>query len=170
MIKLGFFVGAIKVIFLLGFLVFIHEGGHFLVAKACNIYVKEFSLGFGKKIFSFNGKETKYSIRLIPLGGYVSMLGEDERSEDERSFSKASILKRAVVIISGATVNIIFGIVLYFSLMAISGNNPSLIIESFSDEYSAVEEYLKPGDIILEINGKKLHIKSDLDREMANFC
>lgn len=67
-------ISALKVIFLLGFLVFIHEGGHFLVAKLCKVKVKEFSLGFGPKIFSKQGPETKYSLRAIPLGGFVDML------------------------------------------------------------------------------------------------
>lgn len=78
---MGFIVGIIKVIFLLGFLVFIHEGGHFTVAKLCKVKVKEFSLGFGPKLFSKQGKETKYSIRAIPFGGYVDMLGETRRGK-----------------------------------------------------------------------------------------
>jgi len=71
---LNIIIGIIKVIFLLGFIVFIHEGGHFIVAKLCKVKVKEFSLGFGKSLFSKQGLETKYSIRAIPLGGYVDML------------------------------------------------------------------------------------------------
>ena len=71
---------AIKVIFLLGFLVFIHEGGHFLVARAFHVKVKEFSIGFGAKLFTIQGKETKYSLRAIPFGGYVDMLGETEKA------------------------------------------------------------------------------------------
>jgi len=66
-VKLNFIIGAIKIIFVLGFLVFIHEGGHFLVAKACKVRVREFALGFGPNLWSKQGKETKYSIRAIPL-------------------------------------------------------------------------------------------------------
>ncbi len=73
---MGLVIGIVKVIFLLGFLVLIHEGGHFFVAKLCRINVKEFSLGFGPKIFSKQGKQTKYSVRAIPFGGYVDLLGE----------------------------------------------------------------------------------------------
>ena len=162
-----FLIGAIKVIFLLGFLVFIHEGGHFLVAKARKVFVKEFSLGFGPKIFSWQGKETKYSIRAIPLGGYVSMLGEEERSEEEGSFSKASIFSRALIVLAGPIVNIVFGLVVYFVLISISGNNPSTTIDRFFDETSSVAQELKSGDEILELNGKKIHIKSDIDKAMA---
>ena len=67
-------IGIIKVVVLLGFLVFIHEGGHFLIAKLCRVKVREFSIGFGPNLFSKQGQETKYSIRAIPFGGYVDML------------------------------------------------------------------------------------------------
>ena len=161
-----FFIGAIKVIFLLGFLVFIHEGGHFLVAKACKIFVKEFSIGFGPKLYSWKGKETKYSIRLIPLGGYVSMLGEEERSDEEGSFSKASILKRIAIVLAGPTVNIVFGLVVYFVLMSISGNNLSTVIRDFLPDNS-ISEKLQIGDEIIELNNKKIHTKIDLDKAIA---
>ena len=91
---------AIKIIFLLGFLVFIHEGGHFLVAKLCKVKVNEFAIGFGPTIWKKQGKVTKYAIRLIPLGGFVSMEGEEERSENEGSFSKASIPKRIAIVVA----------------------------------------------------------------------
>ena len=117
----NFIINAIKIVFLLGFLVFIHEGGHFLVAKLCNIKVKDFAIGFGKILWQKQGKETRYSIRMIPLGGFVSMEGEDEDSEDERSFSKASIGKRIAIVLAGATVNIIFGLIVYFILMSTVG-------------------------------------------------
>lgn len=92
---------AIKIIFLLGFLIFIHESGHFLVAKACKIKVKEFAIGFGPTIWKKQGKETKYAIRLIPLGGFVNLLGEEERSQEEGSFSSASIPKRIAILAAG---------------------------------------------------------------------
>lgn len=118
---INFIFNIIKIIFLLGFLIFIHEGGHFLVAKLCKIKVKEFAIGFGKTIWQKQGKETKYAIRIIPLGGFVSMEGEDEESEEEGSFSKASIWKRMAVVLAGATVNIIFGIIVYFILISTVG-------------------------------------------------
>lgn len=117
----NFIINAIKIIFLLGFLILIHEGGHFLVAKLCKVKVKEFSIGFGKKIWQKQKKETKYTIRIIPLGGYVSMEGEDEESDEEGSFSKASIGKRLAIVLAGATVNIAFGIIVYFILISTIG-------------------------------------------------
>ena len=117
---MNFIIGALKIIFLLGFLVLIHEGGHFLVAKLCKIYVKEFSIGFGPKIISWQGKETKYSIRWIFFGGYVDMLGETERNESEKAFNNASIPKRLAIVAAGAIVNIIFGLVVFFILICIA--------------------------------------------------
>lgn len=114
-------INAIKIIFLLGFLVTIHEGGHFLVAKLCKVKVNEFSIGFGKKIWKKQGKETLYSIRMIPLGGFVQMEGESEESEDSRAFSNVSILKRIGIVSAGAIVNILFGILVYFLLVSIVG-------------------------------------------------
>lgn len=98
---LAFIINSIKIIFLLGLLVFIHEGGHFIVAKFCKVKVNEFALGFGPTILKFQGKETKYALRLIPLGGFVSMEGEEERSLKEGSFSKASIPRRIAIVLAG---------------------------------------------------------------------
>ena len=112
-------VNIIKIAFLLGFLILIHEGGHFLVAKLCKVKVNEFAIGFGPTIWKKQGKETKYALRLIPLGGFVSMEGENDSSDDERSFNKASIPKRIAIVLAGAMVNIIFGLLTYFILVII---------------------------------------------------
>ena len=126
---IGFVISAIKIIFLLGFLIFIHEGGHFLIAKLCKVKVNEFAIGFGPTIWKRQGKETKYALRLIPLGGFVSMEGEEEASDAEGSFSKASIPKRIAIVVAGATVNIIFGLVIYFVLMASTGVYVSNVVD-----------------------------------------
>ena len=108
---MGFILGAIKIIFLLGFLVLIHEGGHFLVAKKSKVKVLDLSLGFGNAIWSKQIDETKYSIRSIPLGGYVRMLGEEENSDDERAFSNMPVWKRLLIVLAGPVMNITFGLV-----------------------------------------------------------
>lgn len=164
---MSFIIGAIKVIFLLGFLIIIHEGGHFLVAKACKVKVREFSIGFGPKLLSKQGKETKYTLRLIPFGGYVDMLGEAEREKTEGSFSEASITKRLAIVVAGATVNIVFGVLVYFALMSFSGENASNIIKDFVPEYAQNLVELQVGDEILEINNKKIRLKTDIDIAIA---
>lgn len=156
-------IGIIKVVFLLGFLVLIHEGGHFLVAKLCKVKVREFSIGFGPKLFAKQGKETKYSLRAIPFGGYVDMLGEAEASCEQGSFSNAKVGHRIAIVAAGAIVNIMFGILVYFLLMTGSGANRSTVIQSLIPEYISENTVLQPGDKILEINGKKTRIKSDVD-------
>lgn len=114
-----FLINALKIIFLLGFLIFIHEGGHFLVAKLCKVRVNEFAIGFGPTILKKQSKETKYALRLIPLGGFVSMEGENEASKEENAFNNASIPKRIAIVAAGALVNIIFGTILFAILISI---------------------------------------------------
>ena len=109
-----FLVSAIKIIFLLGFLVFIHELGHFSVAKFCKVRVNEFSIGFGPVLLKKQGKETMYALRCIPLGGFVSMEGENEPSDKQGSFSKASVLKRIAIVMAGGLVNIVFAIIVFW--------------------------------------------------------
>lgn len=162
-----FFISAIKILFLLGFLILIHEGGHFLVAKACKIKVNEFAIGFGPTIWKKQGKETKYAIRLIPLGGFVSMEGEEQRKDTERSFSNASIPKRISVVVAGALVNIIFGLIVYFSLTAVTGNHISNIVDTTISTNESIN--FQSGDEIIKLNNKKIRTKSDIDEVMKNI-
>ena len=160
---ISFLINAIKIIFLLGFLIFIHESGHFLVAKACKIRVKEFAIGFGPTIWKKQGKETKYALRLIPLGGFVNMLGEEERSEEEGSFSKASIPKRIAVVVAGGAVNIIFGLLVYFILISSTGNYISPTIDTVVPKYAAETSGIQAGDKILKIDNQTVRLRSDID-------
>ena len=165
---ISFIIAALKIIFILGFLVFIHEGGHFLIAKLCKIKVNEFAIGFGPTVWKEQGKETKYALRLIPLGGFVSMEGEEERSDEEGSFSKASIPKRIAVVAAGGLVNIIFALLVYFVLMSFTGNNVSNYVDSVIPDTSAQQVGLMSGDKILKVNGKTIFYKADLDEALQN--
>ena len=118
MIIFDFIINALKIIIILGVLVFIHEGGHFLVAKLFKVKVNEFAIGFGPTIFTKVKGETKYALRLIPVGGFVDMEGEAERSDAEGSFSRASVWQRMGIVSAGAIVNIIFGLLVYFILIS----------------------------------------------------
>lgn len=164
---ISFLLAAIKIIFLLGFLIFIHELGHFSVAKLCKVKVNEFAIGFGPVIWKKQGKETEYELRLIPLGGFVSMEGEEERSENERSFSKASIPRRMAIVLAGATVNIIFGVIIYFILSTTMGtfvtNEVDLVQEGFASQSVGIQN----GDKIVEINGNKINNGKDLNENIA---
>ncbi|MCI8547532.1 MAG: RIP metalloprotease RseP [Bacilli bacterium] len=161
-----FIISAIKIIFLLGFLILIHELGHFTVAKLCKVKVNEFAIGFGPTVGKKQGKETKYALRLVPLGGFVSMEGEEERSEDKHSFSQASISKRIAIVAAGAIVNIVFAIVIYFVLVSTTGTYISNEIDTIIDGYAAKEIGLKSGDKIIEIQDKRVKSKNDLNKIM----
>ena len=136
-------ISIVKIVVILGFLVLIHEAGHFLVARLCKIKVNEFAIGFGPLIWSRETEKTKYSIRLIPLGGYVNMLGEEERSDEEGSFSKASIPKKIAIVAAGGLVNIVFAVVLYVILIAIVTGNIGEAISSSGDLIIAMVESIK---------------------------
>ena len=163
---ISFIINAIKIIFLLGFLILIHEAGHFLVAKFFKVKVNEFSLGFGKILYSKQRKETKYCIRAFPLGGFVSMEGEDEKSDEEGSFSKLSIPKRILIVAAGAIVNIVFGLLVFFILACSQGNFYSTTVAEVVDTYAAESVGIIPGDKILEINNKKIRLNSDITEEV----
>ena len=163
-----FLIAAIKIIVLLGFLILIDELGHFTVAKVCKVKVNEFSIGFGKIIWQKQGKETKYSLRLVPLGGFVSMEGEEQRSNDDRSFSKASIPKRIAIVVAGAFVNIVFAIVVYFILTSTSGTYISNKIDTLTNGYAAQEIGLQSGDEIIELDGNQIKSKKDIDNVLKN--
>lgn len=160
-------INIIKIAFLLGFLVTIHEGGHFLMAKLFKIKVEEFSIGFGPRILTKQGKETLYSISLIPFGGYVRMLGEEERSDDPRSFNNSKLWKRMMVVLAGPIVNICFALMVYFVLTLSSGLVVTTDIASILPEASeSVKSNLHVGDRIVQINGEKVRSRQDMSKAL----
>lgn len=161
---LNILLNIIKIAFLLGFLIFIHEGGHFLVAKLCKIRVKEFAIGFGPIIWKKQGKETKYVLRAIPLGGFVNLLGEEEAVDEEGSFSKAGTFKKIAILVAGGLVNIIFGLVVYFVLTTTTGTFVSTVVDKTMENYAADIAGIQEGDKILEVNGKEIKRKSQIDK------
>ncbi len=163
-----FLINAFKIVFLLGFLILIHEGGHFIAARIFKVKVEEFSIGFGPKIFSKKGKETEYSLSLIPFGGYVKMTGETERSNEKGAFNNAKLLHRTAIVASGPFVNIVFGIIVYFILIACSGYNASTIVADIIPEAANGMSNIQIGDKILQINDEKIRIKSDINKALAS--
>ncbi len=160
-------INIIKIAFLLGFLVTIHEGGHFLMAKLFKIKVEEFSIGFGPRIITKQGKETLYSISLIPFGGYVRMLGEEERSDDPRSFNNSKLWKRMMVVLAGPIVNICFALLVYFVLILSSGLVVTTEIASIlPDASESVKSSLQVGDRIIQINGEKVKSRQDMSKAL----
>jgi regulator of sigma E protease len=147
------------IIFLL--LIFVHETGHFLTAKATGIQVNEFSLGMGPKIFSVQRGETKYSLRWIPVGGYCAMEGEDEESQNPRAFGNKSAPVRALVLFAGSLMNVVLAIILV-STVIFSGGEPTRSIETVSETAPAYADGLRPGDELVSINGFELNKWADV--------
>ena len=151
-------------ILILGVIIFIHELGHFLFAKSAGIYIYEFAIGMGPKIFSRKSKksETEYSIRLIPLGGFCSMAGESV--EDEKTVPKDKLMQnktwfqRFMVIFAGPLFNFILAFVLLLFIGFIFGSPPTKpVIGAIDQNSAAYKAGLEVGDTILSINDKKVH-------------
>ena len=137
----------IVAILIFGLLIMIHEGGHFLFARLFRVTVKEFAIGMGPAILSRTSKKTgiKYAWRLIPFGGYVSMVGEDEESDDPNAFNKKPVWQRVIITAAGAGMNLIAGVLVMSILIATSDSLASSAVHRFmtllpEDEIVAVEE------------------------------
>lgn len=148
-------------ILILSLIIVIHEFGHFLFAKLFGVHVYEFSLGMGKRIWGFKKGETEYSIRLIPLGGYVSLAGEsvevDEDVPKENRLQSKSAFERFVIMFAGAGFNFVLALVILFISALFFGsvsNKP--IVGEVLEEYPAYEAGIRSNDLILEINDKQV--------------
>lgn len=148
----------IATIIVLGILIFVHELGHFLVAKWAGVKVLRFSLGFGPRIFSFTRGDTEYCISGVPLGGYVKMLGEDAdeevpAAEMEQSFPAQSVWKRIGIVLAGPASNLVFAIIIFTLVYAFAGI-PQLLpqIGAVNADSPAAKAGLLTGDTVLTIN------------------
>ena len=114
---MNLFVTILLAILIFGVIIIIHELGHFLTAKAVGIAVPEFSIGMGPKLLQWEKGETKYTLRLLPIGGYVAMEGEDEESDNERAFCNKKPLQKILVVAAGATMNLILGFLIMLAIV-----------------------------------------------------
>lgn len=141
----------------------IHEFGHFLFAKMFHMTVEEFSIGFGKKLFQKEYKGTKYSLRLIPFGGYVAIEGEEGKSEDKNSFSNKPCWQRIIVLVMGVVFNAILSLVILLSINGTSGVLSTKITE-YSDDSVLLEAGMQVGDEITKVGNVTTHIYNDILR------
>ena len=139
-----------------GFLIFTHELGHFLVAKACHVKVLEFSMGMGPLLFHHQGEETDYSLRLLPIGGYCAMEGEDEDSDAPGAFRNQAPWKRLLILVAGATMNFLLGFFLVLALYANAGGFSSATISDFYPDCPYAGD-LQVGDTIRSVNGERVY-------------
>ncbi len=151
-------------IILFGLLIAVHEFGHFITAKLCGVRVNEFAIGMGPKLFSRQGKETLYSLRLFPIGGFCAMEGEDEDTADPRSFQKAKAWKKLLILVAGAFMNFLVGFLIYLALFITAEGYHTPVISSFLEGYvpPASSVQLQEGDRILSIDGHAIFSSDDI--------
>lgn len=142
-------------------IIFIHELGHFMTAKASGVKVNEFALGMGPRILRFKKGETIYSLRLLPIGGFCAMEGEDEESDNPRAFGKAACWKRIIIVVAGAVMNIVLGFILMMITLMPNSQFASTTISKFH-ENATTSASLKVGDEIVSINGYRVYTSQDL--------
>lgn len=145
-----------------GLIIFIHEFGHFIFAKLFGVKVNEFAIGMGPTLFKKQGKETKYALRLLPFGGFVSMEGEEEKSEDGRAFCNQKVWKRMIIIAAGAVFNLILGFIVCIFLVSGSELVGTNQILQFYEGAVSSESGLAVGDKIIEIDGKRVYSDYDI--------
>lgn len=161
-------------VLILGVIVFIHEFGHFIFAKLNGVYVYEFAIGMGPKLFSKKGKETEYTLRAIPIGGFCQLAGEDLDEDDAKKVPKnkrlqsKKVWQRFLIMFFGAGNNFISAIlILFFIALVWGGSTMSPTITQVTEDYPAYEAGMQDGDVIREINGHKIKTSDDISLYLA---
>ncbi len=150
-------------ILIFGVLIGIHEWGHFIAAKACGVRVNEFSIGMGPLLAQKKKGETDYSLRLLPIGGYCAMEGEDETSDDPRALNRQGFWKQFVIFVAGAAMNFLIGFVILLCLYATAaGFYTNEIVEVADGSVNAGPDGIMVGDVIYKVNGERIYIRSDV--------
>lgn len=157
----------IAAIFVFLIVILIHELGHFTVAKIVGIKVNELSIGMGPRFYHTKRGDTEYSIRALPIGGYVKMEGEDEESDDPRGFSKKSPLARIAVVAAGAIMNFILAIIV-LSIISFMVGEPTTTISEIIENSPAEFAGLRPGDKIISISGDRIDSWDDIVNSIEN--
>lgn len=146
----------------LGVLVFVHEFGHYIVARMCGVQVQTFSLGFGPKIFSRRWGPTEYCLSVIPLGGYVRLLGDDPKEEiapeeRDRSFLSQSVKKKIAIVVAGPLFNLLLALVIFVGVFMTGVPSLTSDVGEVQPGSAAAEAGMKGGDRIVQIEGKPIN-------------
>ena len=140
----------------------LHEFGHFSAAKLLGVKVLEFSIGMGPPIYKHKGKKTLYALRLLPIGGYCRLEGEDGKSDDPEAFSNQKLWKRFIIVAAGAVLNLILGFVLFCIVVSMMSPIATNVIESIDDRSYLAGTGLESGDRIVSIDGHKIRIYNEI--------
>ena len=162
-------------IILIGVLIFVHEFGHFVVAKFFDVKVLRFSIGFGPALFTYQGEETEYAVCILPLGGYVYMQGSDletteslPEEEQERSLMAKPIWQRSLIVLAGPAANMILPAVIYFGFALLQSAVPPPVVGTVHAESPAAQAGMQPGDKIVDIDGRSINYWHDLQYSLAD--
>lgn len=148
-------------------IIIIHEGGHYFAARLMKIKVNEFSVGMGPKIFQFTRKGTKYTLRWILFGGYCSMEGEDEESDDKNAFVNKKVWQRIFVVVAGAVMNLIFGFVIVLIIVCSQNLVGTTQVAKFDDAAVSSQSGLQVGDTIKSIDGMRVYTTNDVQTGLS---
>ncbi|WP_374031535.1 RIP metalloprotease RseP [Bdellovibrio bacteriovorus] len=159
-------------VILLGILIFVHELGHFLVARWCGVRVEVFSLGFGKKLLTYKKGDTTYALSLIPLGGYVKMFGEQNgegiSEEDKKvSFTHKNVWQRIAIVLAGPLMNFFFAILVFFTVALIGEDAKIPVLGDVAKDSPAYTAGFRSGDQIVSINQKPITTWEDVQRTLS---
>lgn len=157
-------IGILVAILVFGVMIFIHEAGHYIVARFCHVTVLEFAVGMGPKILSRKSKKTGivYSLRLLPIGGFTSMEGEDGENEDPHALVNRPKWQRFLVLFAGSFANILTGVIAMFIYLSITMNIGSTIVAEFQENALSKDAGLAVGDEIVRINGESMVSYNDI--------
>lgn len=154
-------------ILILGILISVHELGHFLAAKSFGVRVNEFAIGMGPGIFKKQGKETLYSLRLLPIGGYCAIEGENDDSEDERSMGKKPLIARLCILFAGSFMNFLAGFLIVLVIVSSSPYYTTVTLADFYDGFPLQGEAgLMEGDRIVSVDGHSVRLISEFSMHM----
>ena len=161
--------GIVWFILILGAIILVHEFGHFIFSKLFGVYVYEFSLGMGPKLLHYKKKkgETEYCLRLIPIGGFVSLAGEDaddnDKIPDDRKLYNKPVWQRFIIMVAGATMNFVFAFVVLFIMALIYGGaSMKPVIATVSEDYPAYKAGVEVGDRVVSIDGERTYSWSEV--------
>ena len=158
-------------VLLFGVIILIQELGHFIAAKLFGVKVNEFALGMGPTIFRFGKKETKYALRAFPIGGFCAMEGEDEASGDPRAFNNKKVWQRIIIVIAGALMNIILGVIIMLILTAQSASFKTTTVSGVGKPVQVENGFsFQAGDEIVSINGYRTYNDYDFNFAMSRYA